>query len=322
VASLDIGKKLARRAASTPASFVLRGMNLPPLFHYLERQYQAARARHGAGAALGDHEAAIVAGLERDGVFVTHVDALALGDAGGEAIMHEARRVADRLAERVAAMDGRLPDMITTEPGDLVTHPALYRWGLDPALLRIAGAYLGLPVGYDGALLFHTPVDRAEVGTRMWHLDREDRRVIKLALYLNDVDEHGGPFQSFGREIVRDAGGYAYPALDSAGLADRFGAGEYSAHVTTCVGPAGTLVFADTARFYHRGKPATGRTRSAVYFTYFAQRPRHPFYCDRTGLSRRQIATLVAGLSDEQRAAALWRDRLHWLARAVPSQPL
>jgi hypothetical protein len=317
----DLIEKLARRAAATPSAVALRGMNLPVVLDALERTHRAARERHRGTPALAAHEAEVVDGLERNGVFVTHIDALTPRNAERADIVHEGRHLARTLAARVAAMQGRRPIMITTQPGDLVAQPAIYRWGLDASLLRIAGAYLGLPVGYDGPLLFHTPADGAEAGTRMWHIDREDRRVIKLALYLHDVDETGGPFQIFGREITR-AGGYAYPPLDAAGLRCRFGASEDSEHVTTCTGPAGTLVFAETARFYHRGKPATHRPRSALFFTYFATPPRHPFYCGRTGLMRRQIVALAEGLSDEQRAAALWRDAVPWLWRAVPNHPL
>ena len=315
--------KAMRRAASLPADLALRGINLPPVLGHLERRHArtvgAHLRRHPGGdapaSALPAREAAIVEALERDGVCVTSLDAL---DLGGSGVLEDGQRLAATLAARVAAMGGKRPTMIAATPDDMVGHPLLYRWGLDATLLRIIEAYLRLPVAFDGPLLFHTSADGREAGTRKWHLDREDRRVIKLALYLHDVDENSGPFQILRHESRQGGQPFRYTAHDTDALARHLGRGIGPGDATTCVGPAGTLVFADTARFYHRGKPATGRARSAIFYGYFARRPRHPFYCARSGIGRPQVARLVEGLSPAQQACALWRDELPLLARLVP----
>lgn len=317
----DLAGKLARRAVNAPALLAVGAMNLPPLLGYLERRHEAAIRRAPPAGGLSAVEAAVVEGLDRDGVFVTSLAALGLAEESGDGIMSTGRRVADALACRAEAMGGGRV-MITTHPTDIVQHPAIYRWGLNPVLLRILRAYLRLPVAYDGPILFHTPADGAEAGTRRWHIDREDRRVVKVGLYLHDVDEHTGPFQSLRREVRPDAGRFDFTALDTAGLRRRFGADEGSPDITTCVGAAGTVIFADTARFYHRGKPATRRARSAVFYSYFARPPRHPFFCERSRLSRPRIAAMVRSLSPEQQDCALWRDSLPWLARLIPSSAL
>ena len=92
--------------------------------------------------------------------------------------------------------------------------------------------------------------------------------------------------------------------------------------VTTCVGPAGTVIFSDVASYYHRGKPALSQDRCAVFYNYISNAPLRPFYCGRTVLSRTQIAQLVADLPPTTQASALWRDQLPWFARMVPLTPL
>jgi hypothetical protein len=49
-----------------------------------------------------------------------------------------------------------------------------------------------LPVAYDGASVNYTVADGREVSTRRWHRDWEDRRMLKVAVCLNDVGHGGG----------------------------------------------------------------------------------------------------------------------------------
>jgi hypothetical protein len=88
--------------------------------------------------------------------------------------------------------------------------------------------------------------------------------------------------------------------------------------VVTCTGKAGTLVFADTAAFYHRGKPASARDRCAIYFNYMNRAPLRPFRCERGTISRAQIRRLAASIPQRQRDCLLWRDSLPLVARIVP----
>jgi hypothetical protein len=200
-------------------------------------------------------------------------------------------------------------------------HPEIYRWGLNAAILRVAEAYLCQPVAYDGPLIFHTPANSKEVATRKWHLDREDVSMIKVGLYLNEVDEDGGPLQILKHAEAAANGRFDYRGMTMSELEKRLGGAVTAEDVVTCTGRSGSLVFADTARFYHRGKPATGRDRSAVFFSYFARPPRHPFFCERSRLSRGQILQLTDGLHPVQQASALWRDNLSTAARMMPSCP-
>jgi hypothetical protein len=316
----SIGGRVFKATASIPAHLAYQCINLKPVADRLERRRRERSAKHPQDELQVAAEAAVVRGLQNDGVVVTDLAALGLADIGEEPIMACGGRAAAALADRVATMEARRrTGTVRAEPGDLMRYPAIYRWGLNAVLLRITQAYLGSAVGFDGPQLTLSLIDEREVGLRTWHLDREDRRMLKVALYLNDVDEGGGPFQLLSRPDLGASRIGRYRAFDTAALERTLGRPLAWEDVVTCTGKAGTLVFADTGRFLHRGKPATTHARSAIFYSYFPRKPRHPFYTGRSRLDRAQISRLVDGLGPEQRACALWRDGLPGIARLVPT---
>ena len=208
-------------------------------------------------------------------------------------------------------------------PEDIVHNPEIFYFGLQDRLLDIAENYIGLTPAYDGVVVNYTVADGKAVSTRKWHRDWEDRRMLKVAIYLNDVDSAGGPFQLVPRHetMQDDASGYFYNLADDKDLEGRFGA-DFAQQVVSCEGPAGTVIFADTARFFHRGKPATGRDRAAAFYSYFANHPRHPFLCERTGLKRKDLVKLAKDLPRRQRDAALWRQHISPALQVIPPAKL
>ncbi len=302
--------------ASIPAYMAFNWDMLPHASRTAERRRASALRSSLVLNNLSPLESDIFEGLERNGVFVTHLDALGL-DSTGEDIISLGRSVASSALIRAQSKGAAQPSMIVSNAMDLERWPGIYRWGLNAVLLRIAECYLRRPVAYDGPLVFHTFADGKELSTRRWHLDREDTRMMKVALYLNDVDENGGPFEILCREVLRRQDSSRYEAFDTRKLETVYGKALRS-DIRTCTGRKGTLVFADTARYYHRGRPAVEEERSAVFFSYFGQPPAHPYFCNRNKLSRAQIDRMSFGLHPAQLESALWRDCLPLRARLMP----
>ena len=191
-------------------------------------------------------------------------------------------------------------------------------------LLDIVEGYLGVPIGYDGINIFFTKADGRQVAARRWHRDVEDRHMVKIAVYLNDVDEGGGPLQVLRRKLPqhdRTVRG-KFPVLTQEELEHRLADFRLERDITTCTGRTGTVVFADTASHYHRGKPATTHDRCAVYFNYFHRVPLRPFRCERSTISRAQIRELAEPLPQRQRDCLLWRESLPMIARLLPPAPV
>ncbi len=296
--------------------------NVAPVSSYLDKRRSAIEETYVSGGPLSPNEAAVVDGLRRDGVFITTLKNLEITHAEDVPILESGATIADVLANRVATLNQPHPAAIHSEPGDLLAHPLIYRWGLHSTLLRIVEAYLRQPVAYDGPIVFYTEANKAEEGTRKWHLDREDHRVVKVALYIHDVDDATGPFQILPLMPQNSGGRFKYPVVTTATLERLLGIQSGALEPVTCTGKAGTLVFAETGRFYHRGKPPTSSNRAAIFYSYFARPPSHPFYCERTRLSRTQIVHLIEGLRPQQRASALWRDVVPWPIRLIPTSKI
>jgi hypothetical protein len=301
---MDLGgliRAYSRKVRSLPADTAQRIVSMPSIQRRLETLYhQSLDAHASALPRLTGLDARICEGLQRDGIFATSLQDLGL--AGSADMFETARRmVADYAPE--AHRRARLGEKYLMLPGaQVMMQPRLYTWGLADRLLNIAESYLGLPPAYDGMALVYSVADGKEEATRRWHRDREDRRMVRIAIYLNDVDADGGPFE-----------------LDRRGP-DALQADDPDA-IRSCPGPAGTVIFADTGRCLHRGRPAT-RDRMAIFYSYFSRKPRYSFYCERSGLSRAQISALTRELPARQTESALWHRSLPRLLRVIPSAPI
>ena len=236
-----------------------------------ELQSLLARSRLEAGRnAITDE---VIASLHTEGVHVTTVERL-LGTAAPAC--RDAMAEAVALLRTAGADDGVTwhPRGASTDlaPGELLARlPALFLFGLHSTMLSIAEQYLRVPVAYHGAVLRHSRVDGRQVGPRLWHRDSEDRRVLRSVVYLNDVHDDGGPFEYVPRRIQ---------AADAKALSDvgqctdaRMAALVAPALWKRCVGPAGTVVLADTAHVFHHESLQRGAERSVVMMGHASRRP-------------------------------------------------
>ena len=270
---------------------------------------------------LSPADAAIVADIKRTGVHITSIEALGL--PGSDALLDRGRALYERYKDE-GAHDPDRARSFQAGAADVMANREIFYWGLSDRLLDIVEAYLGVPIGYDGINIFFTKADGRQVAARRWHRDVEDRHMVKIAVYLNDVDEGGGPLQVLRRKLpqhdltVRGK----FPILTQEELEHRLADFRMDRDVTTCMGKTGTVVFADTASHYHRGKPATTDDRCAVYFNYFHRVPLRPFRCERSTISRAQISELAEPLPPRQRECLLWRETLPMIARLLPPAPV
>ena len=159
-------------------------------------------------------------------------------------------------------------------------HPALRDWGASPRVRAFVESYLELPAFHGAPRVKREAADGGRSGVRQWHLDVEDFRVLKLILYLNDVEAGGGPFEYFSLEkgkpvadglSLRGGGLVTDTMLREAGLdGDASETARYPKH---------TAILVDAARLLHRAQPPVERDRYAVTFTWlsiYGSRHFHP----------------------------------------------
>ena len=158
-------------------------LRAPVVNHWSEQRWLAQLGRHAEKLPWLTQEGfEIVTTLRSEGIVVRDASALLSRD-----IMAIADRFIDQLRE-VTVHKSRLSVL----PDDLVTDPALYKWGLNDDNLNVAENYIGLPVHYRGVAVKRERADGIAADTRQWHLDPEDRRLLKIIVYLNDVDDGCG----------------------------------------------------------------------------------------------------------------------------------
>lgn len=234
------------------------------------RQGAELVAPRSPGARKADHPASLPTLETADEDLVKQLDAT--GIASRRVQMDGAARA--EIAGAVRWLQAHDPTRSVSYLPD--TPESLYRWGLGERNLDIAERHIQRPVRYVG---LEVKVERAREPhpsqqARHWHLDAEDRRMLKIIVYLNDVDSGGGPFQHLSlptsevtRRRLRCRPGISF--LDDEAIAGVAPRTDWH-HVT---GAAGTAVYADTGRLVHRLMSPTDRERYSVTFLYTSDRP-------------------------------------------------
>lgn len=146
------------------------------------------------------------------------------------------------------------------------------RTALDPRILDVANAYLGLWSKLEYVDLWHTPpTEKTErVSSQRWHRDFNDRLLLKAFVYLSDVDADSGPFEYVPRSFPGGELGDLWPwwpGFDGYPPDEEFAKRMEGVRVETFTAPRGTLILCNTSGF-HRGGFATGRARTLATWTY------------------------------------------------------
>ncbi|WP_373541645.1 hypothetical protein [Chamaesiphon sp.] len=314
-----LANRVANKVLSLPSDLACT-MNSTDWFErsVLLPQYHDWRDRHKQNLPkLEAGERAIVDRLEYEGICITSLEALAIPDS--QRLLDAAAPITKELAQLSRAPSHIGKHTLMATANHLLEHPEILYWGLSERIVKIVECYLGLPVGYGGLSFYYSVADSRDVGPRIWHRDKEDWRMIKVAVYLNDVAESGGPYQ-----CVKSATNNwlvetlpKYKGLTHTEMQQLLN-NSSDDWFTSCIGTAGTVIFTDTARCYHRGKPPIDTDRSAIFFHYFSYRPKNPFYCDRSPLSSRQIVEFDRQLPAHLQGYLTWRDKYPLVGRYIP----
>ncbi len=194
---------------------------------------------------------------------------------------------------------------IHATPKQIMENLEIFCWGLQQRLLNITENYLGLPVAYHGPYFRRDIANGIQKKSRLWHLDKEDRKLLKIIVYLNDVYDDGGPFQyiphSFTSTVARSLR-YNYEYIQNQTMQQVISPLTWK----SCIGPSGTVIIADTANIFHRGTVPTASDRFTIFFDYSCRSPKHPFYYQ-PSLTNEDLAIIATKLSENQRQCVFWR---------------
>jgi hypothetical protein len=243
-----------------------------------ELDYRVARWQHANKLpVLEAGDRTIVDSLKRDGIYITNLEELGLTSTS--ALLNSAYNLLPTMgkANYNNSEDNHPEIYIVTD------IPSFYDWGKEPRLHNIIHNYIGLPIAYHGVHLRKDFANENQFATLLWHRDIEDRRVLKIIVYLNDVEEKHGPFEyvplsytsiyqpSYYR-IRRKS--HRLAGINDEALSQIVPKSAWK----SCPGAAGTVILADTRRILHHGTLRTTE-RSTLFFVYTANPPKNPKLC-------------------------------------------
>lgn len=261
--------------------FAIKARKVEPLWRYGFNFFPSVNYKIGSSKIFGRHTLDVIKKLNRDGVAVTTVDELldtkdyfsALETAVGKLLKEQSAEIEQM---KMNANDEQsigsktfnielLGSQVNFEPESVFAH-----FALQDTVLNIANAYFGMYAKlryYNVWQTFATQSKARE--SQLWHFDREDNYILKLFVYLNDVDEGAGPF-TYAPETHRKGKLWsAEPEHFIEGGVQRSTDEQMAAVVSKekwlkGIGRKGTIIFADT-RGYHKGGEA--RTKDRLMYT-------------------------------------------------------
>lgn len=239
---------------------------LPILSGLHESTYARRLADHANRLpALSEQDQAIVDSMRAEGIFATHLSELNL-PLTAEAVQTAKALLANPDTFQQNQNKKGIPAEVLNQQPDLLL------WAMDERLLDIVENYIGLPIFYLGVEVRQEFADGEATGVRKWHIDTEDYRMFKVIIYLNDVDECGGPFEYIPKTDTQQA---AQQLRYNSGLvSDALMCQVVPTHRwSPCTGPQGTAVFVDPCSIFHRAKPPSSQDRLSITYHFISQFP-------------------------------------------------
>ncbi len=238
-------------------------------------------------ATLSDFEKRLLVELNTNGFAKTNVDELLADTDSFEHLVNataelELERSNDIEQARAGALDPNPREGKSFKISLLGPKPvfdpesAFAKFAMQKSVLRIANAYLGLFAQIKYYNVWRNfAVDHQAKSSQLWHHDRDDTLILKMFVYLSDVDEGSGAF-TYGLGTHRKGARRVNPpSFVENGVArstdEQMRTVLAPEHCRLATGQKGTIVFADT-RGYHKGGLA--RTEERLLYTCMYTSPR------------------------------------------------
>lgn len=243
---------------------------IPPLPTLQEQVYHRAIDVHSRFLPKLDAQGrSIVETLRAEGTCVLPIESL--GFAHTEKMLAVAQTLANNLKQQSPNPDNSCE--VGSSGEDLREFPDVMLWALEPKLLDIVENYIGLPILYQYFAVRRSIADGQYLGVRRWHVDCEDRRVIKIIIYLNDVVAGGGPYEYISRDLTTKA----VKQLNYSNLGyvcdQKMREVVPQTDWNKCLAKKGSVVITDTASVFHRAQPPVEDERFSISFCYTSTKP-------------------------------------------------
>ena len=232
---------------------------------------------------LDDLQQRLVGDLETQGFAVVPVEELfpdgdtwpAISAKGEDFVTATEQALADREAGQLQVRAGKEFVVRAYERAGAhvdASDPWL-RAAVSDRLLDIANTYLGMWAKLSYLDWWYTVPQKAgaeRVASQLWHLDFDDKHLLKAFLYLVDVDAETGPFEYVpgSQPGGRHSSAWRWTPLGTDRVAeDELARRLPDAEIKTFTAPRGTLILCNTSGL-HRGGFSTSRPRVLAAATF------------------------------------------------------
>jgi hypothetical protein len=201
------------------------------------------------------------------------------------------REIADRLSKNPGGTGKPYRVTRNVREDAMSFEDPILQLGLQTEILDVVNSYMGLWTKLVYADVWHTFVRGGSANreaSQNWHRDWEDDPLVKVFLYMSDVNSTSGPFEF----IMHSRRGEKYTSLFRPSNLlpgyHNYPSPEVIAkevdkeHILSCCGPTWTLIFCDTSGF-HRGGYSTDGARTMGLLTYVSPASACPNYCKLDG---------------------------------------
>jgi hypothetical protein len=276
---------------------ILRIIDTIPYRQYRsEIAYQAEVEKYSPHlVTIPKNDLEIVEKINQEGVFITSL--ADLGIASTPKFMQAAQELITKIPKPTSEDNHKF--VIHASPQQILAYPIIFWWGLEQRLLNIIENFFGLPVSYHGVYFRRDIANQLEKGSRLWHIDKEARKILKIIIYLHDIDENNGPFQYIPQSLTSEVAKslrYKSGYIRDQTMQKVISSNNYK----SCTGIASTVVFAATHSIFHRGKIPVTSDRFCVFFDYTPRLKSHSFY-GASCLPDEDLALLAENLPEAQR---------------------
>jgi len=263
--SARMNRVFTHRADRVAKAIERRGIRATYELHDRFLSNRASRGHFGeAPPSLDDVQQSILADVRAQGYSVRSFDEV-FSDPG---LWKEIEEQRDRFVSSTEADLAAGGEHVRVRPGkEFVVRLQSYGVELGPTdpwfravaserLLDLANAYLEMWSKLEYVDVWYSvpqPATGERISSQRWHRDYNDKHLLKVFLYLVDVDESMGPFQyvAGSQPGGRYADAWAWQALgQNYPTEEELEARVPASEVKAFTGPAGTLVFCNTSGFH------------------------------------------------------------------------
>ncbi len=276
---------------------------LPLVKRTLDLVYEARVAQYKASLPeLNAEDQVILEALQKTGAISIPIEDLQLQST--ESFFKKIMELVEYL-KNIPREDKLLMDL---EAHKFQDCPEVFLWGIEQRFLDIMEHYIGLPIYYQGYSMRRDIVNQASDSTciRNWHLDAEDRTVIKIIIYLNDVGVDDGCFEYISKDLSQKAVkklNYEIGYVSDQRIMDVIPQKDWS----NCMGKLGTVIISNTSSVFHRAKPPEKEDRFSISFCYTSNKPK--FYWDSQRFFPENLSEISQQLNQKQRNSLINKNK-------------